>query len=548
MRRRNEVAAVFIFFAILTIAFYTPGREKAAQASCSQYEDLIKLFKEWREFQKPKVQNGVPDYSAVAMKEQFQRLKTFQQRLSAIDCKAWSVSQQIDYHLVCAEMNGLEFDHRVLRPWSRDPCFYAVITDSEPDVPAREGAEMYGSLGIWKFKFPLPEKDLAEFRMKLQAIPKILEQAKENLTEEAKDLWFLGIQVKKRESAILNNLAKRLTENHPDLIPDAERAKAAVDEFREWLERKQGQMKAPSGIGIENFNWYMKNVHLVPYTWEEQLVIIQREWERAMAFLKLEEHRNRKLPKLKSAPTEEEIRNRYNEAVNAFMEFLRKEEIFTVPDYMHLDLFKGQFIPSSSLRDFFMQIEYRDSLPMKCHSIHWLEKQRMEYDPHPSPIRSVPLLYNIWDSRAEGLATGMEEMMMNAGLFDERPRARELIYILVAMRVARAMGDLKMHSNEFTLEEAVKFAVDWTPYGWLSAKGDTVWTDMRIYLHQPGYGTSYIVGKVHIDKLMADRSLQLGEKFNLRQFMDEFFASGMIPVSLIRWEMTGLDDEIRKLW
>ena len=29
---------------------------------------------------------------------------------------------------------------------------------------------------------------------------------------------------------------------------------------------------------------------------------------------------------------------------------------------------------------------------------------------------------------------------------------------------------------------------------------------------------------------------------------DEFLAAGSIPISLIRWEMTGLDDEIRRLW
>ena len=34
----------------------------------------------------------------------------------------------------------------------------------------------------------------------------------------------------------------------------------------------------------------------------------------------------------------------------------------------------------------------------------------------------------------------------------------------------------------------------------------------------------------------------------LLQFMDEFLAAGMIPMSLIRWEMTGFDDEIKELW
>ena len=48
-------------------------------------------------------------------------------------------------------------------------------------------------------------------------------------------------------------------------------------------------------------------------------------------------------------------------------------------------------------------------------------------------------------------------------------------------------------------------------------------------------------------KLLRDRSQQLGDDFELQTFMDEFFESGLIPISLIRWEMTGRDDEMRTL-
>jgi uncharacterized protein (DUF885 family) len=171
----------------------------------------------------------------------------------------------------------------------------------------------------------------------------------------------------------------------------------------------------------------------------------------------------------------------------------------------------------------------------------------MKHEPHPSLIRRVPLLYNIWDSRAEGLATGMEEMMMHAGLLDEQPRARELVHILVVCRAARAMGDLKMHSHEFTLEEAVDFAVKWTPRGWMPREGNTVWVDEELYLQQPGYGTSYIVSKVHLERLIEDCAQQQGEEFSLKRFFDRFHASGMIPLSLIRWEITGLEDEMKEL-
>src|SRR5256885_15273733 len=80
-----------------------------------------------------------------------------------------------------------------------------------------------------------------------------------------------------------------------------------------------------------------------------------------------------------------------------------------------------------------------------------------------SPIRRGPLLYNIFNTRTEGHATGWEEMMLQAGMFDARPRARELIYVLVGQRAARALGDLRMHANEFTLDQAAAFASANTP-------------------------------------------------------------------------------------
>jgi uncharacterized protein (DUF885 family) len=56
------------------------------------------------------------------------------------------------------------------------------------------------------------------------------------------------------------------------------------------------------------------------------------------------------------------------------------------------------------------------------------------------------------------------------------------------------------------------------------------------------------VGKIQIDKLMAERAAQMSGSFTLQKFMDEFLGCGMIPVSLSRWEMTGFDDELKRLW
>jgi uncharacterized protein (DUF885 family) len=122
------------------------------------------------------------------------------------------------------------------------------------------------------------------------------------------------------------------------------------------------------------------------------------------------------------------------------------------------------------------------------------------------------------------------------------------VYILVAERAARALGELRMHSNEMTLEQASAFACANTPRGWLRMDGGLVRSEQHLYLQQPGYGTSYLVGKIEIEKLLSERKRQLGESFTMKRFMDEFNAAGLIPASLLRWELTGRQpDEIRRM-
>ena len=534
----------------LAAALVLAGCARETVPGAGSYDGLVTLFHEWRAFQPPAVVDGVPDYTAAAMRAQRRELADYQARLAAFDVSGWPVAQQVDYHLVRAEMNGLDFDHRVLRPWARNPCFYTVIYPSPTDVPAREGPVVHGAIELWQYPFPLAPDRLAELEARLNAVPAILDQAKANLVEGAKDLWRLGIREAGRERASLAALAGRAADPHPGLVPAIERASAAVADFQTWLEAREQTMIQSSGIGVGNYDWYMKNVHLVPYTWAQQVAIMRRELDRAWSQLTLEQTRNQSLPPLQMAASAGEYHERFATAARDFVGFLRSREIFTVPDYA-LDALlahEGGFVPPTRLRDFFTQIELRDSHPMRAHGMHWIDLARMAREPHSSPIRREPLLYNIWDMRAEGYATGMEEMALQAGYLDDRPRARELVYVMLANRAARAMGDLKMHSGEFSLEDAIAFAVDRTPYGWLSPEGHTVWFDEQLYLGQPGYGASYVIGKVHIDRLLADRSHQLGDRFSLRETLDAFHGAGVIPVSLIRWELTGLDDEVRRLW
>jgi uncharacterized protein (DUF885 family) len=155
------------------------------------------------------------------------------------------------------------------------------------------------------------------------------------------------------------------------------------------------------------------------------------------------------------------------------------------------------------------------------------------------PIRGAQRLYFVDGQRQDGLATAMEQVVMHLGALESRPRARELVHNLHALRAVRALGDLKMHSNELSLMEAFQFNIDNTPKGWLPQNSSTMWHDLELYLRQPGYGVGYMIGVAQIEEVIAERAKQLGDDFVLKTFMDDFLASGLIPISLIRWELTG---------
>jgi hypothetical protein len=544
MPRRIFYVGVFVLMMILIFPLYSQGKNEDRAFKDSDYESLLLLFKEFRQLSRPKITGSIPDFTPLALEEQKQGLKELQKRLAAIDTEGWSTSQLIDYHLVRAEMNGLEFHHRVLKPWSRNPCFYG--TELIPDFPDRGDG-----IDVFLIDLPLPNEKIDSFRIQLQAVPEIFDLAKQNLTEGSKELAVIAIRTKEKKILMFRDLVSRLEKHHPILVPDAKNALAAVDDYRDWLIKNKDRMTAPMGVGKDNFNWWMKNVWLYPHTWDECMTIALREYKRAVASLKLEENRNRDLPPLKYVSTKEGHTQLWNEAERYLTNFIRDEGIFTIPDYMGAS---GPHRPwvapedrDGGCAEFFEQCERHDPMAQVCHNHtgHYLDHLMQQRDNRP--IRGARRLYG--GLRSEALAMFMEEGTMTAGLHDNwklNPRSREVIYIALAWRAIRAIADLKMHSNEFTMEEALQHCVDWCPRGWENKEDMDTWYDLEISMQQPGHATIYITGKNELEKLLADRAMQLGEKFELQQFMDEFLAAGMIPVSLIRWEMTGYEDEIKK--
>jgi hypothetical protein len=529
-------------------------------AAPNGYASLVKLFEQWRDFERPAFKGEVADYSASAMAAKAAALPQWRGRLDAIDTRGWAINQLTDYKLVAAEMNGLDFNLRVLRPWARDPAFYVSIWSSRTDVPAREAPVVYPEIELYKFRFPLSPAAQRELSAKIGAIPALLTEAKENLREStAHDLWTFGEQELRNQSHALESLqAGTLTvstlegsqpANLAGMSPALRRAigdaRKATDEFIVWLEQMAPGKTGPSGVGKDNYTWYQQNVHFVPFNWDEEVVVLHRELERAQASLRLEEHNNRNLPQLEPAADAAAFDRLAHARLDKFVDFLVRQEIIPDKPYIKaaLEPQLGHFVPEEN-RVFFTRVTHREPMLLLSHDYHWLDLARMRDEPNPSPIRRVASLSNIWDNRAEGFATAFEELMMHAGLYDDNPRAKELVWIMLANRAARGLASLYVQANELNLEQAGKLHAQWTPRGWANAKDQLTAFEQLLYLRQPGYGTSYVTGKVFLDRLMAEYAHQqelAGKPFVLREFLDRFNSEGMIPVPLMEAEMISVN-------
>jgi hypothetical protein len=522
----------------------------------ASYAGLVTLFQQWRAFEHPVMKNNVPDYGAAAMAAKAAELPKWRKRLDSIDTASWPIEQQNDFKLVKAEMNGLDFNLRVLQPWARDPAFYVSIWPTRTDVPSREAPVSYPEIQLYAYRFPLDAAEQAELTAKIGMIPAFLEEAKENLKDSnARDLWVYGERELQAQSRALTSLEAgtltvRTVAEHqhadlsgasPELRAAVANARKATDEFVAWLEKLAPTKTGPSGIGKENYTWYQQNVHFIPYDWDEEVVLLRRELERAQSALRIEEHNNRNLPQLEPAADAAAFDKLTHERLDKFVDFLVKQEIIPDKPYIKAALAEelGHYVPEDQ-RVFFSRVTHREPMLLLSHDYHWIDLARMRDEPNPSPIRREALLSNIWDNRAEGFATAFEELMMRAGLYDDNPRAKELVWMMLANRAARGLASLYAQANIFTLEQAGHFQAEWTPRGWANAKDTLTAFEQLLYLRQPGYGTSYVTGKLLADELIAEYAHQQdldGKPFVLRDFMNRFNSEGMIPVPLMELEM-----------
>ena len=560
MKRTHRYLLPQIFAVVLLVGAVRMGvaadAVKAMPRGKGTHADLVALLDEFLNWQDPARAKGNNDYwlletagsdnasdfSPAAVEQRREKMRALQARLADMNVAAWNRKQQVEYLAVRARFDQEDFTLNVSKPWSRDPGFYVD--------------EM---LRVTFTELPVKGDKLKATRNELRSMPKLIAHAKQNLTEVAADYADLAMFNLANADGVGHgfpyravpppgvigwyaDLLGRAEKQQRDLVPDIKAAKKSAEDLLAWVKANRGSMTAQAGVGRENFDWYLKNVKMMPYDADQIVVLGHRELDRLWALYGLEQHRNRNLPPLKISASKEEYEAKIAATDEHVRKFLVEQDIITIPPYIkELDT-NVPWIVRPTGPNFWEQIQFRDPHPDHLHAV--IPGHR--FDAIVERNNTDPIRSKLTDgARVEGWGVYLEEGMLHAGIFEDRPRVRELIYLFGIFRAARVPADVWLQLNQMKVADVVKYWMERTPY----LEPDVARVDAEIYLRRPpGYGLGYMIGMLQMQELLADSKRQAGDKFVLKDFHDKFMAAGRLPLSLIRWEMTGLDDEVKNFW
>jgi len=543
------------FFPTVLVLITLFGASATAQEPSSQstpHANLVSLFGDFLDWKEnpPDVGeinasgpwDGVVDYSSDAVDQRQRRVTGFLESLESMDVSGWSRAQQAEFLAVRAKVQEENFRLHVSRPWARDPGFYVDQM-----------------LFLTFTELPIADDALAKALAELQAIPVLVNEARKNLNDVAADYRMLALHNLRQADGVghghpyrevppagvigwYNDYLERARSLQPQLVPAIKQARDAVIAFEEWLLTNGDQMQGEAGVRQEAFDWYLKNVKLIPYTSDEVVLLGQRELDRLWALYGLERHRNRKLPELEPATSAKDYAERIDRVDTMIRQFLVEQEVISIPSYVGELSTNVPWIERPSGLNFWEAVQFRDPSPDHLHAV--IPGHRFDglvEDNNPHPIRG-----RITDGvRTEGWGVYLEEGMQHLGLFEDDPRVRELIYVFGIFRAARVPADVWLQRNEMTVDEVVAFWRERVPY----LDPNVARVDAEIYLRRPpGYGMGYTIGMLQMQELLADVRRLRGDAFVLQDFHDEFMSLGRLPMSLIQWEMTGDDRLVAHFW
>jgi uncharacterized protein (DUF885 family) len=500
---------------------------------------------------------GMRDWSRAKIDNHRSELAELEARWRKIDISGWPVPKQVDYRLIGSALSRVRWELDINPRWKRDPNFYLEQT-------------LTALVEALTVPAPYDESRSHEILTRIENIPSILRQGAENLDHPPAPFATVSVQnldgIREHLRKMATALVRSTTLKQQELHGAIERAADALEKFRGQLQEELATLPQQTALGRDAYVFFLRKVALMSFTPEDLLAMGRQEWNRAVAFEVYEKNRNKDVPPLKVA---DKIDNWITDAgakESQVRDFLKNREILTVPDWVqHYTLrptpdylrslgftetddftspsrLKENCIryvpePSTSL-GYFWRATAMDPRPICVHEgIPGHYFQLCLSWKHEDPIRR-----HYYDSGAnEGIGFYAEEMMLQAGLFDDSPHTREIIYNFMRLRALRVEVDVKLALGQFSLEQAAKYLHEKVPMDEQTARQEAI-----AFSTGPGQAITYQIGKLQITKFLAEVRMKRGDEFNLRAFHDFVWKNGNVPISLQRWEYLGEASEVPK--
>jgi hypothetical protein len=325
---------------------------------------------------------------------------------------------------------------------------------------------------------------------------------------------------------------------------------------------RQSTMPTQTAIGRPAYVDFLRRVALVPLSPEQIVAAGQQELERAVTFEALEQQRNRHLPQLPLAAHQTEQIEREAAAERMVRDFCEQHDLLSFPSWLghyrylplpgYLAPLRGLGVtddltsptrldadgicyiprPAPDLPYFYLAMA-RDPRTLIAHEgVHYYQLARSWA--HDNPIRR-----HYYDSGPnEGIGFYAEEMLLQAGLFDDSPRSREIIYNFMCLRALRVGVDVRLALGELTINTAAEELARRVPMDMATA-----YEEASMFASQPGQAITYQVGKLQILGFLADSRAARGNGFNLRAFHDDLWVNGNVPIALQHLEALDIANE-----
>jgi uncharacterized protein (DUF885 family) len=544
----------------------SPPTNKAGTGDSAELRKLADDYYAWRNANYPVGSSDsglhtwddrLTDYSAAKIEERAQHVRKLLDQVRALPAARWPKDDRIDWMLFRSQLEGADFNSRVLQSEKTDPQIYVSECSN-------------GIFSLLKKEYDAPRQRALAATARLKQMPAMIAQGERNLQKPVRLFAELAIASARAIDPLFNDslttLARDLPPNERDELAKArDAALAAIHGFADRLEKRLPSMVAFSPMGTVNYNYYLKQVLLLPLDAQQVEMLGRTELARYRALESLlpdpsladpNPARSKNIP-----PDQASFLKAYESREQEMISFLKEHQLVTVPDY--LGRFEIRQLPEAfkptSPGGFMNPPGLYDKDPAGFYFIPTYNPQSKNFyiraaieDPRPilghegipGHFMQLSIANHLADEIrrqhgdgvfVEGWALYGEEMLMRTGLYPENSAAFGQVLRLSRYRSARIGVDVNLHTGKWTFEQAVNYFMEGGGLDREAAEGEAAGA-----ASSPTQKISYIVGKWQIMNLLGRYRDKAGPNFRLGQFHDDLIKSGSLPLSIVEWIL--LDD------